>query len=562
MSNNLDNKKTYRSEGKQSKKFPDREESKRFNKLIEFFRENPSALENGCQNLEMRATHISAVFLSADFVYKFKKPVTYKFISQGQLSRRIKHARQEVELNSRLSPEVYPGVMGVFSEGEEGESYTLRDNLEGAVEVCVKMIRLPDEQNLLHRLDRRPPDEKEIRAIARTIADFHVAHSMKFPTREKSGRTSKEARFYFKDNFLETLEVLYSSGRVKRSFLGEVYKYFKNCLPRLETRVRRNGLVDGHGDLRPEHIYLSSADPDASSSEKGLPGGEVKVQIIDCVEFNPTLRIQDPLEDLAFLTMSLKIKGQEQAAERLLCEYISWTGDCGGLDFFPLFEIYRASVRAKVDLMMLMATGRDKEQYYEQRFGLYIDFIKKTMKTTLEPSPPEDRRVIVFMGLPASGKSEQARHLCEKSPKPILSTDLIRKRMFAHDPIRPPGEKPDLDLYKDEISRRVYRRQRALARLCLRSGRNVILDGVFLKEQDRRRVIAMAQKAGATPEFRLVETSEQIIEERLKNRQTEGGVSDLDNLETWRGIRDRFEEMGEEVQKYASSVPGETDSFI
>ena len=52
-------------------------------------------------------------------------------------------------------------------------------------------------------------------------------------------------------------------------------------------RLRRRHIVDGHGDLRPEHIWL---------------GDEVK--IIDCIEFNARLRAIDPLEEIACLDLS------------------------------------------------------------------------------------------------------------------------------------------------------------------------------------------------------------------------------------------------------------------
>jgi aminoglycoside phosphotransferase family enzyme len=45
-------------------------------------------------------------------------------------------------------------------------------------------------------------------------------------------------------------------------------------------------IVDGHGDLRPEHVWVD--DP---------------IRIIDCLEFNPKLRAVDPLDEVAFLSV-------------------------------------------------------------------------------------------------------------------------------------------------------------------------------------------------------------------------------------------------------------------
>jgi aminoglycoside phosphotransferase family enzyme len=48
--------------------------------------------------------------------------------------------------------------------------------------------------------------------------------------------------------------------------------------------VHERHLIDRHGDLRPEHVWLGDS-----------------VRIIDCLEFNDRLRMVDPLDEIAFL---------------------------------------------------------------------------------------------------------------------------------------------------------------------------------------------------------------------------------------------------------------------
>ena len=60
----------------------------------------------------------------------------------------------------------------------------------------------------------------------------------------------------------------------------------------LEVRAGAGRVSDGHGDLRAEHILL----------ERG-------VEVVDCVEFDPDLRVADAGCDLAFLTMDLDALG-------------------------------------------------------------------------------------------------------------------------------------------------------------------------------------------------------------------------------------------------------------
>ena len=47
-----------------------------------YFASHPQALEPGAPRVEKKTTHISLVLLTADFVYKFKRPVRYAFIDQ------------------------------------------------------------------------------------------------------------------------------------------------------------------------------------------------------------------------------------------------------------------------------------------------------------------------------------------------------------------------------------------------------------------------------------------------------------------------------------------------
>ena len=93
------------------------------------------------QRIERRDTHISAVFLTGDWVYKLKKPVDFGFLDFSTLEARRRFCRREVVLNRRMSHGVYDTVVeifevgpGIFSMVGEGE----------VAEVAVRMRQLPD----------------------------------------------------------------------------------------------------------------------------------------------------------------------------------------------------------------------------------------------------------------------------------------------------------------------------------------------------------------------------------------------------------------------------------
>src|SRR5262245_36451971 len=106
------------------------------------------------ETVEVRQTHISAVFLAGASVYKIKKPVAPGFLDFTTLEKRLHFCHEEVRLNRRLAPDVYLGVVPV-AQTPSG----VRVEAEGdVIEWAVKMRRLPDEATVLERLRRGEVD--------------------------------------------------------------------------------------------------------------------------------------------------------------------------------------------------------------------------------------------------------------------------------------------------------------------------------------------------------------------------------------------------------------------
>ena len=78
---------------------------------------DPAAYPEPVGAVEVRQTHISAVFLAGTHVYKVKKPVDLGFVDYSTLEKRRHFCDEEVRLNRRLAPEVYHGVVAVTRDG-------------------------------------------------------------------------------------------------------------------------------------------------------------------------------------------------------------------------------------------------------------------------------------------------------------------------------------------------------------------------------------------------------------------------------------------------------------
>ena len=97
-------------------------------------------------------------------------------------------------------------------------------------------------------------------------------------------------------------------------------------LATLSRRADEGRLVDGHGDLRCEHVVR-------------LASGW---GVIDGIEFSGLLRSIDPLSDAAFLSMDLASMERRDLAEAFLKAYLADRPDPDAPELRPLYLAYRA----------------------------------------------------------------------------------------------------------------------------------------------------------------------------------------------------------------------------
>src|SRR5512142_1130206 len=67
----------------------------------------PATYSCAPEQVVMRETHMSWVFMAGQRVYKLKKPVRFAYLDFSTLDRRAAACRAEHMLNRRLAPDVY-----------------------------------------------------------------------------------------------------------------------------------------------------------------------------------------------------------------------------------------------------------------------------------------------------------------------------------------------------------------------------------------------------------------------------------------------------------------------
>lgn len=475
-------------------------------------------------------THISLVFLAGEHVFKLKKPLLLPFLDASTLARRRELCEAEVTLNARLAPGVYLGVLPVVRERGG-----LRLGGRGpAVEWAVHMRRLPPERSLLAMLERGEVDAPLMRRLGARIAAFH-ASARRGPG---PGRwaTWPAVSSLLREN-LDELGGL-PEPVAGPALLAGLARRTEDELARqralIEDRSRRGLAVDGHGDLRLEHVYFACQErPD-------------EPLVIDCVEFSDKLRCGDPAVDVAFLVMELERAGRADLGRELADA--AFARDPEAQRLLPLYVSYRAAVRAKVDGITAGSPGLPAAQRVRcRRRGL-----SEALLALGRLSPPAARPCLVLLaGLPGTGKSVLARALLEPGGFTWIRSDEVRKQLAGLSAASSARGAADQGLYTPEWGARTYAACLERAEAVLQDGGRPLVDANFPDEERRQAFLTAAAALGVPARLLLLETSPELARARIAARR--GDASDADPA-IYEALRARFQPLSPGTLRCADRI--------
>jgi aminoglycoside phosphotransferase family enzyme/predicted kinase len=484
---------------------------------------DPAAYPGPVGEVEVRHTHISAVFLADDHVYKLKKPVEFGFLDFGTLAKRRHYCEEEVRLNRRLAPDVYLGVVPVTRS-----STGLRVEGNGeVVEWAVKMRRLPDEATLQSRLQRGEVGARMVEALAQKIAAFH-ARAESGPRVAAFGRfevVAGNARENFEQSAVHVGTTVSNAVFAKAQALTE--QSLARHRPLIEGRAERGVPRDTHGDLRLGHVYYF---PDRKP-----PGNLV---IIDCIEFNERFRFADPIADMAFLVMGLNLQGQPDLAREFTDAYFLASGDVEGRDLLPFYASYRAAVRGKVEGLKLARpeiSDADRSVALTKAQGSWLLSLGQLETPSCKPC------LVLVGGLPGSGKSTLACALAEGAGFRVIRSDLVRKELAGNLGGEPRPAAFGEAIYTAEWTERTYVECLRRAERLLFEGNRVLVDANFREEAHRRTFLEAATRWGVPGVFLLCQAAPDVVRARLASRQNDASDADW---AIYLGVAKAWEEPG------------------
>lgn len=450
------------------------------------FLRDPASYPDHPESVELVETHISRVFLTPQYAYKLKKPVQFEFLDFSTVERRHHACCQELRLNRRLAPDVYLDIIPITLDAAG------RLILGGAgtpVDWVVQMRRLPANRALDVLLNENQVTAELTSQIADYLAGFYAGLSP-IPTNGTEYRAALDRHIRANADTL-LAELPAERDRIERIRCAQL-KFLLLQADSFDLRTKEGRLVDGHGDLRPEHIYL-----------------EDRPVVIDCIEFSDELRKVDIADELGFLAMECEQLGAAQVGDQVLAAY---RRRC--LDEFPaslllFYKCYRAVVRTKVTLLRADQAVNSTRASLMRPVRKYLGWADKYASALGRPC------LVVFSGLMGSGKSTLAARLAESFGARRLSTDTIRRTMLGlSDAPAAYGE----GKYEPGLRQGVYEELFRQGAEVLRRGQSVVLDGAFLTRALRTRARELGTRGGAVALFVFCECPREAALYRIQGR--------------------------------------------
>lgn len=302
---------------------------------------NPASYGRGVTEVRTRETHMSWIFLAGERVYKLKKPVRFSYLDFSTLERRAAACRAEQRLNRRLAPDTYLGVVPV-TVSPAGLQIAGPGRI---VDWLVEMKRLPDDETLDQALRDGSIEPGQLDRIAAKLEAFYahvdrVTFSADYEIAARHTALRNDCQVLLNARFRLPLGMIERAVQAQRRFLAA-----RGDL--IVQRVRARQFVDAHGDLRPEHIWLTEP-----------------ITIIDCLEFDAMLRASDPLDEVAFLHLECERLGSRRAGERIRRRLAHTLREDPGSGLFEFYRSRRAMLRARLSIAHLFdAAPRTPEKW-------------------------------------------------------------------------------------------------------------------------------------------------------------------------------------------------------
>ncbi|WP_455223588.1 bifunctional aminoglycoside phosphotransferase/ATP-binding protein [Kaarinaea lacus] len=483
-------------------------------------------------HVEVIETHISWVLLTGKIVYKIKKPVNLGFVDFTTLEKRKFYCFEELRLNKRLAPDLYIDVAAITQN-----THGLTINGKGpTIDYAVRLHQFDHDKQLDVLIDQHNLTLEHIQELAEIIANFHRA-TKRAATDTPYGQPEIILHTTH-DNFHHCRELV-KSGRELQA-INELDTWnnteFSRIEPQLAERKQQGFIRECHGDLHLGNIAIYKN----------------KITPFDCIEFNPDFRWIDVISEIAFLVMDLFARGRQDFAAHFLNDYLTHTGDYDGLNVLRFYLVYRAMVRAKVEIIRSNQTDCSESEK-QNNLANYRHFVELANQFRKLEKPI----LVITHGLSGSGKTTIVKQLFQHWFALHLRSDVERKRLFNLHATDKSDSAIDKGIYSKEASEKTYTKLYTLADHILRSNWNVIVDATFLKQEYRKKFRQLADEHQAG--FVILDCRAEIetLQRRITSRARETSAISEANLQVLQHQIETEQSFSDDERPYIVTVDTE-----
>jgi len=431
-------------------------------------------------------THISVLFAVGDRMMKLKKPAHLSILDWRERQARERACHREVDLNRRLAPDVYLGVLDVVRDGRP-------------VDHLVEMRRMPDERRLSRLLTEGANVSGALGDLACLLARFHAEAGRSALIDSRATVDAVAARWTALFPVVRDFSGPVASADVLDLAIVERVeelstRYLAGRRRLFDRRIAEGHIVDGHGDLMAEDIFVLDDGP----------------RVLDCIEFSDELRSVDVLDDVCCLAMDIERFGSAEAATAFLRYWATASGDCHPSSLAHHWIAYRAMVRAHVACLRAEQGRTHAPDDIAEARGLVDLACAHLERGRL--------RIVAVAGLPGTGKSTVAGAVADALGWPVVHSDIVRKELLGLEPtVEAIGARGDL-AYSAVTTTRTYETLLERAGAVVSMGESVVLDATWNDPAMRERLAALAVVTGSELVVLECTAPQAVAAERLASR--------------------------------------------
>ena len=292
-------------------------------------------------------THFAWIFLVGDRALKLRKPVCRDTMDYRTIEARHLDSEEEVRLNRRLAAGVYLGTLPLV---RSADGRIVPGGTGEIVDWLVEMRRLDRRWFLDAALGRGDVDQPMLERVADVLAMFYASA---LPAISRAGELGRRLAAQAAGNAraISAMDAALAADltRLQRVALAALDEVF-------DSRAAGGCVIEGHGDLRPEHILL--ARPPV---------------VIDCLEFDRDLRLMDRAEELCVLEIECARIGHAATGGWLLDACLKRLGDHVPAALLDFYRSHRAAHRAKLYVWRAAEPDGGSPAEWRERAARYLD---------------------------------------------------------------------------------------------------------------------------------------------------------------------------------------------